>query len=185
MAVIVNNFLKTFFMKTLYNFLDSVTIDMAKEEVEYLKTPAARMIRNPWLSSNIHWPKFLTEGAVIGTVSQCFCSDDLSDRVINIVKPYVPECNQISVQHYLWYPLSGINMHNDSGHLFGATIYLTPEWNINWGGLFVYEDKNGLQVKPPTYNSININDDSTTHMVTTVSPLAPHPRHALQIWGVR
>jgi hypothetical protein len=170
-------------MKTLYNFLDSSTIDMAKNEVDYLRSSTSMEVRNSWRSSNLHWPKSLTEGAVIGTVSHAFCSDDLKDRVINLIKPHVPGCNKISVQHYLWHPLSGINMHPDGGTIFGATIYLTPEWSINWGGLFVYKDSNVLRVNFPHFNSININTDQTGHMVTTVSPLAPYPRHTLQIWG--
>ena len=166
-------------MKTLYDFLDDETIGMAMEEVEYLKSSAV------WRTSSNVWPKSLTDGAITGTVSQAFCGEELSKRAIELITPYIPKCNNISVQHYLWHPLSGINMHNDSGAIFGATIYLTPEWNINWGGLFVYEDAEvgELRINFPYFNSININTRKIRHMVTTVSPLTPYPRHTLQIWG--
>jgi len=166
-------------MKTLYNFLSQDVIDLAHQEVEKFKT------KEVWKVSLNFWEKDLVKGAVIGSVSQAFASPHLADIIAGTIAPFVPQYKDLMVQHYLWHPLSGINMHYDGGWLFGATIYLTPEWDITWGGLFVYEDRNGLQIKFPTYNSININDDSTRHMVTMVSPLAPHPRHALQIWGIK
>ena len=171
----------TAYMKTLYDFLDDETIGMTMEEVEYLKTTTT------WLISNNTWPEELTEGAIIGTVSQSPCSEVLMKRVIKAIEPHIPKCNDVSIQHYLWHPLSGINMHNDGNYIFGATIYLTPRWNINWGGLFVYTNSDGknLKVTFPYFNSININDSITPHMVTTVSPLAPYPRYTLQIRGLK
>jgi hypothetical protein len=167
-------------MKTLYNFLDNETIGMAMAEVEDLKNNYV------WNSSNNFWPDVLLKGALIGSVTQAIASKKLTDAIVNKISAHVPmsRCSRIGVQHYLWHPLSGINMHDDGNRVFGATIYLTPDWDINWGGLFVYRDGDGLKVNPPTYNSININDDSTLHMVTMVSPLVPHPRYTLQIWGI-
>lgn len=164
-------------MKTLYNLLSQDVIDMAHREVEELKNEYV------WKVSLNFWYKELVEGAVVGSVSQTLVSPRLADIITSTITPYIPPYNDLMIQHYLWHPLSGINMHDDRGYLFGATIYLTPVWDVTWGGLFVYEDKNGPQVTYPTYNSININDDSTMHMVTMVSPLAPHPRHTLQIWA--
>ena len=164
-------------MKTVFNILSTDVIAQAHAELDAFKKETR------WASSQNFWMDCLHTGTIIGSVTQTFASPSLTSLVHNAIRNYIPKCNNIVVQHYLWHPLSGINMHGDAGYTFGATIYLTPVWDINWGGLFVYETSNGLKATPPTFNSININTEQTPHMVTTVSPLAPYPRHTLQIWG--
>ncbi len=164
-------------MITLFNFLDKDTLELAHLEVAQLRTTAR------WMVSGNCWGKELVGGAVIGNVAQTSASSTLTNKIITSLIPHVKRCSKIEVQHYLWHPLSGINMHNDFSYAFGATIYLTPEWDMDWGGLFIYQNGDHYRVIPPVYNSININTDETDHAVTTVSPLAPYPRHTLQIWG--
>ena len=167
-------------MKTLQNILDTDTLTHAHREVEVLKEQGG------WGISRNFWEVKLYEGSIIGAVGIARAGEQLAERVVSTLHPHLPQSNQVEVYHYLWYPLSGINMHNDSGSeiIFGATIYLTPKWSINWGGLFVYGNNNKeLQVNFPTYNSTIINDNATHHMVTTISPLAPYPRYTLQILG--
>ena len=165
-------------MKILYNFLNQDVINLARHEVDRFKLEAR------WVASQNFWQDVLLKNAVIGNVTHTPVSPHLTKLIIKILEPHVPRCREITIQHYLWHPLSGINMHDDGNHVFGATIYMTPEWDINWGGLFVYENKNNsLEVIFPTFNSLNINTSKTRHMVTTVSPLAPYPRYTLQIWG--
>ena len=169
----------TIHMKTIHNFLDQNTIDFAIREVE------DRMAWDKWDDSRIRWPKELVEGAVIGGVIHDRASPILSDMILNALTPHIPPGVELMVHHYLWYPMSGINMHDDGGQkLFGATIYLTKVWNINWGGIFVCDDNSGqLQARYPTYNSLNLVSPGEKHMVTQISPLAPHPRYTLQIFG--
>ena len=171
-------FITIIHMKTLYNFLDESTLSLAHQEMEDLKK------QNNWSINRNYWGIKSYEGGSPGTVGIVHASTQLAERVMGVLSSHVPKADKISVLHYLWYPLSGINMHNDGNKIFGATIYLTPEWNVNWGGLFVYDDSNeGLQAKIPHYNSTSINVNKTYHMVTTVSPLCPYPRHTLQIFG--
>ena len=87
-------------------------------------------------------------------------------------------------QYYIWDKLSGIDMHNDSGHDFGATLYLNGQWNPNWGGLFVWEDKDEKELKIicPKQNMLVIADEGEDHMVTTISPYAEEDRITIQIW---
>ena len=170
-------------MKTLQNILDTDTLTLAQEEIGVLKEQGG------WGISRNFWEVGLYEGGIIGAVGIVRASNQLAERVKGTLHPHLSQIQhvkEVKVYHYLWYPLSGINMHNDKGMLFGATIYLTPKWRINWGGLFVYGNNNNeLQVNFPTYNSVVINDSETHHMVTPVSPLASYPRHTLQIWGLK
>ena len=179
MAVITVNI-----MKTLYNFLNAETLAFIEEEVEGLKT------RTCWVPSNDTWDPRIRAG-ITGTVISTYVSDQVVNIIGQTLLPHVPAVNKITAQHYLWYPNSGISYHSDrkrDEYIFGATIYLTKEWDINWGGLFVHgntdkDDYKDLKVKYPFYNSVNINTNFIWHAVTTVSPLAPHPRHTIQIWG--
>ncbi len=166
-------------MKTIHNFLDQDTIDFAIKEVE------GKVAYDKWNDSRMVWPKELVAGAVIGGVIHDRASPILSEMILAALTPHVPACGVLYVHHYLWYPMSGINMHDDGGQkLFGATIYLTKVWDINWGGIFVCDDNSGkLQARYPTYNSLNLVLPGEKHMVTQISPLAPHPRYTLQIFG--
>ena len=168
-------------MITLYNFFDDETLNYITSEVESL-TGQYR-----WAYNHNYWDPYLTAG-LSGVVGAAPTSDHLTHLLANHLLPCAPNTSKINVQHCLWYPNSGINFHSDKEYTFTASIYLTPNWQVNWGGLFVYgstdrEDYTNLKVLHPTYNSININTEKLFHMVTPVSTLAPRPRHTIQIWG--
>jgi hypothetical protein len=170
-------------MKTLYNFLNPTILSYVQEEVDFLTG------KDRWFISNHTWSSDLRVG-VTGIIAIANASDQLVEVLAEAISPHVPEFRQLTAQHHLWYPNSGIVYHNDAGkeNVFGATIYLTKEWDIDWGGLFVYgneyqEDYRNLKATFPTYNSININDNFDWHAVTAVSPLAPYPRYTIQLRG--
>lgn len=165
-------------MKTILNFLDPGTIQAIQQEIEVFKKQEA------WAISTNYWSRELTEG-IIGHVSVRFVGSELHTILLNKVQPFLPvNLGNIGIMHYLWHPLSGINVHNDSNFIFGATIYLNEEWNINWGGLLVSQDNTGtLHTHYPHFNSLVINDQREVHTVTTVSPSAPYLRHTIQIFA--
>ncbi len=164
-------------MKTLYNFLNKDVISQAYAEVDQFKSDYR------WKCSQSFWNEELLDGSVIGNVSQANVSPQLANTISDVIVRHIPKCSELWIQHYLWHPLSGINMHEDGRYSFSATIYLTQHWDNNWGGLFVYEKNEELLVLAPKFNSINITPKDTKHMVTTLSPLAPYPRYTIQIWG--
>ena len=169
-------------MKTLYNFLNNDIINQAHSEVGLL------IGRPVWNTSYNIWEPGLVANGVGGCVAITHLSDQLTETIATTLLPHVPPCTEISLTHCLFYPGSGINYHNDGGYTFGATIYLSLEWNINHGGMFIYGGKDGdntddLKVLFPTFNSLVINTDKEYHMVTAISPLAPKPRYTIQIWG--
>ena len=164
-------------MHDIYNILDQHTIEYALEEVGALKGDYG------WLNSRNYWNKNLYDGAMIGNISCSKASPHLTAIIHRVLAPYIPPCKEVVVQHFLWHPLSGINMHDDHGKAFTATIYLTPHWNINWGGLLIYDNGEGLKAHFPTFNSCCILPPGTPHMVGQVSPLVPHDRYTLQIFG--
>ena len=139
-----------------------------------------------WSMNMSIWDKRLTQGSSIGLVNASHTSKQVNRIISSAIVSKLPPIKELDTQHCLWYPLSGINFHDDNGYVYGATLYLNKEWMAAWGGMFLYEDgKHGFRAVVPTYNSIIINPLQTQHMVSLVSPLAPVPRQTVQIWGKR
>jgi len=78
---------------------------------------------------------------------------------------------------------AGISKHQDINKPFAATLYLNKVWDLNYGGLLVYEDK-GLRAYCPAYNTLILNTEKTLHLVTPVTKAAPEYRYTLQCFGV-
>jgi hypothetical protein len=164
-------------MKIVSNLLDKETLKLIEDDFEF-KSKISQ-----WSVSNIIWEKKLKEFS-IGQINQCSVDDNIASRIEDCLNPYLKEYKKIFIQHYIWHPLSNISLHNDSVYLFGATVYLNEHWDINWGGLFVYKDTECYKVVVPEYNTCIINDDCSSHLVTTINPNIQYPRRTIQIWGV-
>ena len=137
-----------------------------------------------WSSSRLIWSNELKDG-IIGS---CLCtpvSDELHHLLEEELKSTLPECDILRFQHYIWQVGSGICWHNDWSptRVFGATIYLNEKTDINSGGWFIWEDKDGgHHVYRPEKKALIINDEYECHCVT---PVALEFRCSIQIWGER
>ena len=76
---------------------------------------------------------------------------------------------------------SGINWHNDSGHLYGITYYINRRWNIKFGGEFLFMNKNANGFIPLIGNSLVIIKAPFDHKVTPVMK-STVPRKTIQIF---
>jgi hypothetical protein len=45
-----------------------------------------------------------------------------------------------------------IPWHDDANHKASCTIYLNSQWDHNWGGYFLYEERGVTKALTPTYN---------------------------------
>jgi Rps23 Pro-64 3,4-dihydroxylase Tpa1-like proline 4-hydroxylase len=76
---------------------------------------------------------------------------------------------------------SGINWHNDGGHLYGITYYINRRWNTMFGGEFLFTDKKANGFIPLIGNSLVIVKTPLLHKVTPVmKPIVP--RKTIQIF---
>ena len=76
---------------------------------------------------------------------------------------------------------AGINWHDDSGWVYGATYYLNHKWHRQWGGEFMFTDNNGHGFLPVVGNSLVILKSPMAHKVNPVlSPVMP--RISVQIF---
>ena len=76
---------------------------------------------------------------------------------------------------------SGINWHDDHGHLYGITYYINRRWNIKFGGEFLFTNENGNGFIPLVGNSLVIIKAPLSHKVAPVMhPTVP--RKTIQIF---
>ena len=138
-----------------------------------------------WISSDTYWERELTRN-ISGICNITNVPEELRLRVEDEIKQYLPEYNHLIVTFSIWHRHSGICMHNDGNNLFGVTIYLDHIWDPEWGGLFIWYEKNDLndpRIFIPKRNYMIINDTHEYHMVSEVSPFARTVRKTLQIFG--
>lgn len=137
-----------------------------------------------WSSSTLNWVDEVKRG-IRGSCLTTKTSDFISKRLEKELKNYFPKYNYISFQYNVWQYHSGLPIHNDTNHLFGATIYLNNEWDLNYGGIFIWKniDSNIHNAICPKRNMMILNDDNTEHMVTPITMDIPDLRCTIQIWG--
>ncbi len=59
---------------------------------------------------------------------------------------------RINVMFYYWTRHSYIPWHNDPQMDMAITIYLNPYWHLDFGGLFLWEDHDGIHAQMPEPN---------------------------------
>jgi len=165
-------------MQIIKNALSGELYDALVEELK------SQLHNQVWGSSKILWQEELKRG-ITGNTLTCKVSDVLSNQIFREIKEYVPECEEVICQFYVWQHHAGISRHDDGNHAFGATIYLNEYWDLNDGGFFIWTDKdtNQLKVLSPEKNMMVLNLNVEHHLVTPVLPSAQDFRYTIQIWG--
>src|SRR5215475_8007582 len=87
---------------------------------------------------------------------------------------------------HIWEKLGFIPWHNDkvsSKAREAITIYLNPQWEKNWGGIFLYREDETPHVKGfiPSFNTAIRNSGNLSHSVSIISPDAKEPRVSVQL----
>lgn len=158
------------------NVVSNSLLDLIKQDRE------SKYDSRSWNVSPLFWKQNILHG-VTGVCASCLASDDVADLILSELNSYFPYCDEYIIQHYVWLENSSISMHDDRGYKFGATLYLNDEWNMSYGGIFIYEDGDEYKAVCPEKNMLVVNTNQTRHMVTAVSPIAPEHRYTVQIWG--
>ena len=138
-----------------------------------------------WISSDTYWEKPLIRN-VSGVCNITDVPEELRLKIEKEIKHHLPEYNYLIVTFSIWHRHSGICFHSDDNNLFGVTIYLDRIWDPEWGGVFMWYEKNDTdnpQVFFPKRNYIIINDEHEYHMVSEVSSFAKTVRKTIQIFG--
>ena len=157
-------------MKFMKQFLEP---SLLKPIDEYIKQ---RWNRYEWRTSmdwGVNIKRFSTPVGIL-QVPEEFCTP--------IKKLFNRSIDDKGIMFYFWPPGSYIGWHNDQGYSFGATIYLNKTWDINHGGIFLYQEGKSLKAYQPTYNTCVINDKKTSHCISITAPDAPL-RTTIQVLG--
>ena len=69
-----------------------------------------------------------------------------------------------------WTQGSYIPWHDDGYAAKAGTVYLNKNWNMDWGGLFMYMDDKKIYAEKPEYNKlIYLSGDINKHSTTPVT----------------
>ena len=166
-------------MKIYNNVLTDETIQKLWAETNQTKG------EDVWRISTLSWIQDIQRG-ILASAGCKVVSPEIAESIESQVKHLLPPYEKLYQQIYVWPRGSGISAHNDGDKKFGATIYLNNHWELDFGGLFVWQDKESeeLKVRMPEFNSMVVNDTEELHLVTPVAFNCYAIRHTVQIWGV-
>jgi len=106
------------------------------------------------------------------------------------VNPIFEKFNNVTCYLHVWPSGSQINFHHDGVNepdgTATSTIYISPEWDQNWGGLFLYDDAHlGKGWIYPHYNQMVWFVPPIFHATSMISLAAKHPRLSIQLFFTR
>lgn len=165
MITIKNNFLEESF---IYNLVTNII----KESQQY----------KPIWKANINWGENIVKG------SSLVLAYEIKEQELDYIKSKFVELDnkfkhkQIVGHFYIWTRGSNIPMHNDSNYEYGCTIYLNKHWEIDWGGLYIWQEDGKLNIEKPEFNKLIINKGNTKHGTTLLNYNIPEERLTLQIF---
>ena len=77
--------------------------------------------------------------------------------------------NYVHFMIYYWPVGSYIPWHNDGHARFTATVYCNRYWDRDWGGLFLYEEKDKILAEVPEWNKLVVQTDKDWHSTTSIT----------------
>lgn len=170
-------------VNTIHNFLDENVIAHMMQKYENMKSHAAFRINHYGF-----WGQGLARGSY-GPVYMMHL-DEYSMIMENRVWEVLPQFKgyyPYSLFLHIWQPGSQINWHDDvhdkSWEELTTTIYLNKNWDVNWGGLFLYKEKADSQTGQwvyPAYNQLNWFTPPVWHATTMCTPAMTEPRLSIQ-----
>jgi SM-20-related protein len=125
-------------------------------------------------------------GAFSRAVWQFLNSPDFLKTIGKIIGQ--SELTRTSAQASRYAPGHFLTAHDDdvenSGRRAAFVLYLSPQWQADWGGLLQFIDRDGhvAEAYTPTFNALAVFKVPTHHSVSMVTPLAPLPRDAISGW---
>jgi hypothetical protein len=166
-------------IKILPNFLDQSDYQSAAD-LAY----TTYFSRDACMKTNACWPASIVKDSTPVLVWDMDQTTDLykSIRATLVEQLDLPPSSIINIMFYYWTRHSYIPWHNDSHVDTALTIYLNPHWHRDFGGLFLWEDEEGIHAKVPEANLAIVQKD--VHHSTTPVNWDGGIRSTLQIFVV-
>jgi hypothetical protein len=159
------------------NFLDEVFIDNFLQKL-IIKSQKYKPI---W-KSNINWGKNIVKGSSLVLAYELNKIDltYIKSKFVKLDKSFKDK--EIIGHFYIWTRGSQIPFHNDTNYTHGCTIYLNKNWDIDWGGLYLWLKDDKLNAEKPEFNKLIINTNNTRHGTSIINYNAPEERLTLQVF---
>lgn len=166
--------------------VDSIFTD---QELKFIDDYCSNELGEQSESNCVNWDKRLIDG-ISGDIRITKTAPLLDPVFHDLV---VRKCNEAFSIHitdcmillYEGQEKSGINWHNDGDRKAAISIYLTENWDRDYGGLFSFDiNEDGSDIYTsvlPKRNRAIIQQGGVEHGVTSVTDNAPI-RKSLQIW---
>jgi hypothetical protein len=149
-----------------------------------------------WASNQVKWVnvlKYATTGTILSRVfSEEIRAEIFDDLYLRRKIDHQP--SSTSALFYMGFPHSCVNWHSDFPDYDAMSIYLSKEWDSNWGGWFAWTEENaGKDLSQPQFNPLSGNffvpqyntavhsTNTEWHCTTPISSMAP-PRISIQLW---
>ena len=156
---------------------------LSSELIQSLNVFVSSNIDQPvWGCSLNSWGPDVLRG-IFGAALFTEIKDDIRERLITEIAPYLPPHTTLLFRLTQWLPLSGLSPHTDSDYGFAATLYLNANWHPGYGGIFVWKEENEWKMLCPEHNTMVIVDNNEEHLVTPITLATNESRISLQIWA--
>jgi len=168
-------------MKIVKNFLSEETFKICYDDL------VSKLMEESWAFTAVTWQEPKVLNGITGSVLSATVSDNVYEILRNQFSSLfdISSFQNIRMQYYIWPSYSGLALHNDAMYVKAATIYLNENWNVDYGGIFMWKDVESdefFRAVSPTKNMMLLNDSHQYHMVTSISPLSPDLRSTIQVW---
>lgn len=140
--------------------------------------------------NTLNWDSRLIEG-ISGNIDITRIDPNMDDEYFDMICEQCYKCfdikldkNNCTILYYEGQEKSGINWHNDGSRAAAISIYLTENWDRDYGGLFSFcmNEDDGLYTSIlPKRNRAVLQSGGVDHGVTQITDQAPI-RRSLQIW---
>ena len=169
-------------VKTIDNFLDEGSLkEVNRYFLEQQHTPC-------WINNHNFFPNKLNKnkGTILVTMIPASFNNTLIDYFID-QKIFKRQPTFFDALLYIGLSGSSIYWHKDgqsdqhSGKRSAASIYLTEDWQDEWGGWFLYKNQGEVNAIKPEYNRAVILFKDVEHCTTVISNESL-PRKSLQLF---
>ena len=162
------------FVNTFENFLSEELYE------ESIKT-ARHLINSPSMCFATHkwWDEYIVRDSFPVLLHSINKESDffgrLKSEILEKIDPVFNEYKQkydddIEVMFYYWTRFSYIPWHDDANYQSALTIYLNEQWDLDWGGLFMYRKENEPIIAiPPDRNTAVMQFGGVMHSTTPVN----------------
>jgi hypothetical protein len=183
--------MRTLLQKTTNNKeLHVIESVFSQQELEFIDEYCSYDLEGLGESHRVGWDKRLTAG-MSGDINITRIDSKMDEELFELI---VSKCfdaysiklnrDNCTIQYYESQAKSGINWHDDGDRAGAITIYLTENWNRDYGGLFSFcmnEDDGVYTSILPQRNTMLLQKGGVDHGVTQTTDNAPI-RRSLQIW---